>query len=141
MEKTKKKKGEQPARIIKTVPASYLKELAKSKEANGEPAQKEDKGAPVSKAGPPAPGAGADDARKEKKGDKKKKGPKKPEPKDANGKVSVRWRRKEVYERADLYLDRGINRLSCGMLMSHRQPLANPSGLSKGTGEVSTVWR
>ncbi len=109
--KAKKKKVEQPAKIIKTI-----KRIAEAEpeKAPGKPMPEvpsvEEKIPSDQSVSETEEDVGATDRAKEKKGGKKKKGLKKADDKSLEKRGVFRWRKKEVYERADLYLDRGITR-------------------------------
>jgi translation initiation factor IF-2 len=103
-QKKVRKKGDQPARII-SIPDKDVSSAAQLKEIE-EVLEKDVKAPPAVK----VRGEAEADLELEKREAKKKKGRKKVETKEPDERGSFRRRKKEVYERADLYEDRGIAR-------------------------------
>ncbi len=112
LRKPKKKKGDQPAKIIKTIAKDALKEIQKAQSGKREAPVPEEVVVEPSLVAPVVPPMEKvlplDD--KDKKVGKKKKASKTTVEIDSDKKGSFRRRKKEIYERVDLYLDRGISR-------------------------------
>lgn len=109
--KAKKKKADKPARIIKTGVKIAVREESPrpSKEKPATHANKT-KGAPAKTQSPGPIKTDKETSDKKGKIDRKKKGKKKGETTETEVKSSFRHKKKEVYERADLYEGRGISR-------------------------------
>ncbi len=109
--KAKKKKVEKPAKIIKTgVKIAVRREPAKPFKEKPEKHAKKTKGLPGKTQPPLTIEKGKDKSDKDEKLNKKKKGKKKDVTTESEKGTSFRRKKKEVYERADLYEGRGIAR-------------------------------